>query len=343
MALPEEFAPTGPKLSKFPIRPAPPVRPRLFPDEARFALRLALLAGGAECAAWVLLAAGGAHRAIIALAALRLLKPLWARLGTRLPRAAIAFTLLFVPLFCGAFVPRTPLAMVAAGLPAVADLCASCIGDTVTVERRSAAYAWLDMGQALGGAAGLAIGIAFGRWSQVAAIVALLVASVGVMDLHARGTPKSAWPLSAYWAALRNPLVWQLVLAAGVCGLALTKKNFFFSVPAWTPPGFRQPFRAATRRSWCAWGGSGRIRASMSSSVRCRRSSQVTPTRAWRSWARARSDRASSSSPGASGWQPASDSTATSKSKPATGSSPGSIRPPGGTSFGMTTLRSGLA
>jgi len=238
VALPEEFAPTGPKLSKFPIRPAPPVRPRLFPDEARFALRLALLAGGAECAAWVLLAAGGAHRAIIALAALRLLKPLWARLGTRLPRAAIAFTLLFVPLFCGAFVPRTPLAMVAAGLPAVADLCASCIGDTVTVERRSAAYAWLDMGQALGGAAGLAIGIAFGRWSQVAAIVALLVASVGVMDLHARGTPKSAWPLSAYWAALRNPLVWQLVLAAGVCGLALTKKNFFFSVPAWTPPGW---------------------------------------------------------------------------------------------------------
>jgi len=83
VALPEEFAPKGPKLSKFPIRP------RLFPDEARFALRLALLAGGAECAAWVLLAAGGAHRAIIALAALRLLKPLWAKLGTRLPRAAI--------------------------------------------------------------------------------------------------------------------------------------------------------------------------------------------------------------------------------------------------------------
>jgi hypothetical protein len=238
VALPDEFAPKGPKLSKFPIQPAPPIRPRLFPDEARFALRLSLLAGGAECAAWVLLAAGGAHRAIIALAALRLLKPLWAKLGTRLPRAAIAFTLLFVPLFCGAFVPRTPLAIVAAGLPAVADLCASCIGDTVTVERRSAAYAWLDMGQALGGAAGLAIGIAFGRWSQVAAIVALLVASVGVMDLHARGTPKSAWPLSAYWAAFRNPLVWQLVLAAGVCGLALTKKNFFFSVPAGTPPGW---------------------------------------------------------------------------------------------------------
>jgi hypothetical protein len=235
--LPEEFAPKGPKLSKFPIQPAPPIRPRLFPDEARFALRLALLAGGAECAAWVLLAAGGAHRAIIALAALRLLKPLWAKLGTRLPRAAIAFTLLFVPLFCGAFVPGTPLAMVAAGLPAVADLCASCIGDTVTVERRSAAYAWLDMGQALGGAAGLAIGTAFGRWSQAAALAALLVASVGVMDLHARGTPKSAWPLSAYWAALRNPLVWQLVLAAGVCGLALTKKNFFFSALAGTPLG----------------------------------------------------------------------------------------------------------
>ena len=35
-------------------------------------------------------------------------------------------------------------------LPAVADLCASAIGDSVTVERRAAAYAWLDMGQALG-------------------------------------------------------------------------------------------------------------------------------------------------------------------------------------------------
>ncbi|TMA28123.1 MAG: hypothetical protein E6J78_07485, partial [Deltaproteobacteria bacterium] len=50
--LPEEFAPTGPKLSKLPVRPPPPLRPALFSDEARFALRLALLAGGTELAAW---------------------------------------------------------------------------------------------------------------------------------------------------------------------------------------------------------------------------------------------------------------------------------------------------
>ena len=51
--LPEEFAPTGPKLTRFSIQPAPPVRPRLLADEARFAARLSLLAGGAELAAWI--------------------------------------------------------------------------------------------------------------------------------------------------------------------------------------------------------------------------------------------------------------------------------------------------
>src|SRR5437868_11646413 len=84
--LPEEFAPTGPKLSRFPIQAAPPIRPRLFPDEARFAFRVAILAGGAECAVWTTLLWLGDARFLFLLAGMRLLKPLWARLGTRLPR-----------------------------------------------------------------------------------------------------------------------------------------------------------------------------------------------------------------------------------------------------------------
>src|SRR5437868_15101049 len=58
--LPEEFAPRGPKLSRFPIQPAPPIRPRLFPDELRFAVRLAVLAGAGELAAWA-----GVGRALV--------------------------------------------------------------------------------------------------------------------------------------------------------------------------------------------------------------------------------------------------------------------------------------
>src|SRR3954462_877635 len=87
--LPEEFAPTGPKLSRFPIQPAPPIRPRLFPDEARFALRLALLAGAAECAVWTILVSLADARAVLLVAALRLLKPVWALAGTGLPRPLV--------------------------------------------------------------------------------------------------------------------------------------------------------------------------------------------------------------------------------------------------------------
>ena len=157
--LPEEFAPTGPKLSKFPIRPAPPIRPHLFADEARFALRLAIAAGATEFAAWTgLLNNARPHAwvvAVVALLVLRLLKPFWAELGTRLPRPAIAFALLATAL--AAALTRQPDLFWLAGLPALADLCATCIADSVTVERRAAAFAWLDMGQALGGVCALAL------------------------------------------------------------------------------------------------------------------------------------------------------------------------------------------
>src|SRR6059058_1491213 len=135
--LPEEFAPTGPKLSKFPIQPAPPIRPRLFPDEARFALRLALLAGGTELAAWAFLAAT-ARPLVLGLAALRLLRPAWAKLGTRWPRPLLAFLLLFETLLTlganlATFGRLGAAVVIAAGLPALGDLCASCIADSVTV------------------------------------------------------------------------------------------------------------------------------------------------------------------------------------------------------------------
>lgn len=223
--LPEEFAPTGPKLSKFAIRPAPPIRPHLFADEARFALRLALLAGGTEFAAWAWLAASGRRREVLILAALRLLRPLWARAGTRLPRPALALAALaiaFVAAGAAAFGPEKPLlalVLVAAGLPALGDLCASAIGDSVTVERRAAAYAWLDIGQALGGALGLAVGAVLPGWAPAATVPVLAIAAIGIPPLHDRGTPRSSWPAGAYFDALATPLGWQLVLSAFACGL----------------------------------------------------------------------------------------------------------------------------
>ena len=134
--LPEEFAPTGPRLSRFPIRPAAPVRPRLFPDEARFALRLALLAAATECAAWAWLASPGTPRRwLLALAAVRLLKPGWAWIGTRVPRPAVALVLVLAGLGGAAHHLLAPaagglfsrLSLVAIGLPALGDLCASCV------------------------------------------------------------------------------------------------------------------------------------------------------------------------------------------------------------------------
>ena len=238
--LPEEFAPTGPKLSRFPIRPAPPVRPHLFGDEARFAARLALLAGGAELAAWIWFARLLAHRgpawAAIAFAAARLLRPVWASIGTRLRRGPVAFALLALSLLLQGFAAVSfadSLGVVAAALPAIADLCASAIGDAVTVERRATAYSWLDMAQGLGCVVGLAAGVAEPRLAPLVGTAALLVGSLGVPDLRDRGTPRSTWPASLRWQVLRTPLAGQLALAAAVGGGCAAA--------------------AAVRSSWGAW------------------------------------------------------------------------------------------
>ena len=223
--LPDEFAPTGPKLSRFPIQPAPPVRPRLFADEARFAGRLALLAGGAELAAWIWFARLLYHRgpawAALAFAGCRIARPLWAFLGTRIPRGAIAFTLLAFSLLLQGFATVSfadGLGAVAAAIPAVADLCAAAMADAVTVERRAAAYSWLDVAQGLGCGLGLALGVAEPRLAPLVATAALLVGSLGVPDLRDRGAPRSTWPVAVRFQVLRTPLAGQLALLAAVGG-----------------------------------------------------------------------------------------------------------------------------
>jgi len=222
--LPEEFAPTGPKLSRFRIQPAPPIRPRLFPDEARFALRLSLLAGCAELAAWAWVASAGGRAAALAWGALRLLRPLWATLGTKVPRPAVALVLLCAAVAGAAASLITigrlfVLGLLAVALPSLSDLCASCAGDSITVERRSAAYAWLDMAQGLGGAVGLALGLAVPGPARLAGAAALFVGSVGVPDLRDRGTPRSSWPMAVRLQVLRSPFCIQLAPLAFAAGL----------------------------------------------------------------------------------------------------------------------------
>lgn len=221
--LPEPFAPTGPKLSRFPIRPAAPIRPHLFPDEARFALRLAILAGATECVAWAWLAsAEPPRRWLLALAAVRFLKPLWAGIGARAPRPAVALALLLVAFLGAARNLLTPLAggllaqlsLAAIGLPALADLGASCIADSVTVERRAAAYAWLDLAQAVGAA----LGVALGPWAAMASIAILPLASLSLPALRDRSTPRSAWAPGSYLLVLRAPLTRQLALLSFLGG-----------------------------------------------------------------------------------------------------------------------------
>src|SRR5262249_29523268 len=113
--LPEEFAPTGKKLSRFPIQPAPPIRPRLFRDELGFAVRLSVLAGAGELAAWAALGRALVERraplqrallfAALGAGALRLLRPLWSWAGTRAPRPLVAALLLLAALIVdGAFI-----------------------------------------------------------------------------------------------------------------------------------------------------------------------------------------------------------------------------------------------
>jgi hypothetical protein len=220
--LPEEFAPTGPKLTRFPIQPAPPLRPRLFPDEARFALRLSAVAFAAELSAWLWLAGLHDSHALVALAAVRLLKPFWAWLGTRLPRPLVVGLLVAAALGGGLLALKggaAGAAAVAFSLPALADLCASCVADSITVERRAAAYAWLDMGQALGGALGFCIGAAFGSIAWMLAAPLILMALIGLRDLRDRGTPRSSWPIGAYVDALRSSLGTRLAVCALGVGL----------------------------------------------------------------------------------------------------------------------------
>jgi hypothetical protein len=222
--LPEEFAPTGPKLSRFRVLPAPPIRPRLFPDEARFTLRLCLLSGCTELAAWAWMAGAMGRRAALAWGALRLLRPLWSWLGTRLPRPAVALALLCAAAAGAAASLITlgglfSLGLAAVALPAVSDLCASCAGDSITVERRSAAFAWLDMAQGLGAAAGLVLGLAAPGPALVAGAAALFVGSVGVPDLRDRGTPRSSWPMAARLHVLRSPAGAWLAPLAFACGV----------------------------------------------------------------------------------------------------------------------------
>jgi hypothetical protein len=223
--LPEEFAPRGQKLSRFPIRPAPPIRPHLFRDEARFAGRLALLAGGSELAAWIWFARLLAHRgspwAGLAFVGLRLLRPFWAWAGTRVPRGLVAFTLLAVSLLVQGFAAMSfadTLAAMAAALPALADLCSSAAADAVTVERRAAAYSWIDMGQGLGCGLGLALGVAAPGLAPLVGTAALLAGSIAVPDLRDRRTPRSTWPLAVRLQVLRTPLAGQLALLTALGG-----------------------------------------------------------------------------------------------------------------------------
>jgi hypothetical protein len=217
--LPEQLAPTGPKQSRFRVVPSP-LRPTLLPDEARFALRLSVLTGCAEFAAWAWFAQAGDKGAVLGWAALRLLKPVWAWTGTRFARPAVAFSLLLLALFGVAASLLTvgqlfTAALLAVALPAFGDLCASCAGDGITVERRSAAYAWLDMAQGLGGAAGVALGASLPRAAAVLSVVALLAGSIGVPDLAARGgSPRTTWTVAAYEHVLQSRFGAHLVALA---------------------------------------------------------------------------------------------------------------------------------
>ena len=138
------------------------MRPRLFPDEARFVRRLALLSGATAFIAWAwMIANGGYYRSLLVLGGLQLFRPMWAKLGTRLPRPLLAGTLLvasaagvLLPVIFWGSVPWW-IPIIAAGLPALGDLCASCAADAVTVERRAAAWAWLDIAQGIGAVCGL--------------------------------------------------------------------------------------------------------------------------------------------------------------------------------------------
>src|SRR5262245_35232844 len=170
-----------------------------------------------------------------------MLRPLWGFLGARLRRGAVAFALLAVSLLVQGFASMSfadALGATAAALPAVADLCAAAMADAVTVERRAAAYSWLDIAQGLGCGLGLAIGAAEPRLAPLVATAALLVGSLGIPDLRDRGTPRSTWPIRVRLQVLRTPLAGRLALlaaAGGGCAAAAAVRSSW-GVWALVPP-----------------------------------------------------------------------------------------------------------
>ncbi|HUJ25957.1 MAG TPA: hypothetical protein VLW85_08070 [Myxococcales bacterium] len=228
--LPEQFAPTGPKLSRFPIRPAPPIRPHLFADEARWVFRLVALVGVTEFVAWYAFGWTLVHerRTALLFAIAALAKPLWARLGVALGRAAVASTSLLLALAFTIVSVQAPDASVAAfWLPALADLVSSAAADAITIERRPAAFSRLEMGRSIGAAIGLAAGLSLPN--AIAAAAALILAVALTRALRDRGTPRSTWPAAAWLHALRTPLGVQVVALSLVTGLLLPR----LQVPWW--------------------------------------------------------------------------------------------------------------
>jgi hypothetical protein len=225
--LPEEFAPRSRK-PRFATLPDAPVRPRLLAEESRFAVRLSLLAGAAELCAFAAFARLCTHRAFagaVVWAALRCARPLWALCGTVVPRGAVAFVLVAASLAMqGAALlslrPDEALLAAAAGLPALGDLCATCLGEAIPLDRRPAGYSYLDIGQGMGVALGLAAGAAEPRLSPVISAVALLFGSVAIPDLRGRPGPRATFSLGLRVAAASTPFGAQgSILAFAIGGL----------------------------------------------------------------------------------------------------------------------------
>jgi len=226
--IPEQFAPRSRK-PRFATLPDAPVRPRLLAEESRFALRLSLLAGATEICAFAAFARLCTHRSFagaVVWAALRVARPLWAFLGTVVPRGAVAFTLVAASLLVQGWAlfslrPDETLLAAAAALPALGDLCATCLGDAIPLDRRAAAWSYLDVGQGLGVALGLAAGAAEPRLSPVFAAVALLVGSIAIPDLRGRPGERGTWPVSLRASAAKTPFgALGAVLAFAIGALA---------------------------------------------------------------------------------------------------------------------------
>ncbi|MFL5412892.1 MAG: hypothetical protein ACJ79D_16110 [Myxococcales bacterium] len=226
--IPEQFAPRSRK-PRFATLPDAPVRPRLLAEESRFALRLSLLAGATEVcafAAFARLCADRSFAGAVVWAALRVARPLWAFLGTRVPRGAVAFALVGTSLLVQGWAlfslrPDETLLAAAAALPALGDLCATCLGDRIPLDRRAAAWSYLDVGQGLGAAVGLAAGTAEPRLSPVFAAVALLVGSIAIPDLRGGPGERGTWPLWLRASAARTPFGAQgAVIAFAIGGFA---------------------------------------------------------------------------------------------------------------------------